>query len=382
MVALPPFLFLAPDVNVYLVYAGQHRKHLQQFLKGEAVFLELPDFPIGIASLPDTEMLRAIRMAKEIERWRQGARPDAPSRNLASYSAAAPDARTPAGRSIINDLSSANLLFREAKKGDIVLCMPIGHYEEVLVGILEGDAGDLVSVRADHLSNEKVPARKVRWVNTGVARRNFPAEVARRLQNRRAVTRIDESFYPQIFETVFNSYLWDKQSKLQIFAKHDTNDPTRPLIGAELIRWAIAVAIACERGDADLLGSMTPDQISDTYFDEGFIDNYRMVFNSPGIYTILARNAAIVLMAGSLISATLSSDSDIVWGTTQTKIEKIFPTDDPKTNIEPVDVSGVVASISPVVIEQGRSRYGEKARQKLDLTVQPPNTRLSETISE
>ena len=292
------------------MYAGVGRRFFDDFRQSNRVFLNLPGFNAVDSTFDsEEEIRRRLAMSDEINRYIRGSTQTPPSRNPANYSPYPYDNQSSDGRSFSAELGNIDRLFVDAKAGDLVLSPSSGHFEPFLVGEIVGPWSKGDDLAVERLLGEIVPARKVRWLNVALARRDFPVRVSKRLQNRHAITRLDDDYYADVFDKVYPSYSWKQRSKLDLFGDGYTGkDPLQPFLAAKLLKYVIASAFAFTEGEMDDFQAMEIDDAINRFYDEDLIEELHQNFNSPGKFSVISRRAALAsLVSAGLIVATGST---------------------------------------------------------------------------
>ncbi|WBH18052.1 hypothetical protein [Sphingomonas radiodurans] len=306
------------DVSVWLVYAGRGRKFFDLFRQTRSVFLSLPGFDANETVFQSDELIRRhLAMSDAVGRWISGADSNPPSRRPNSYN---PYPNSDAG-SFAHELGNIYRLFIDAKPGDLVLSPTHGHFDPYLVGEITQPWRKEDDTPIPLLEDELVPTRKVRWLNTALARRDFPARVSRRLQNQHAITKIDTDLYQDIFGLVYPSYVWGQKSKLDVFGDSYTGtDPLQPYASALLVKYVVASVFAYEKGEFAAFQKLEPHAAIDAFYDETLVSEFGQNFNSPGKFTIIAAVGSLSILASAgLIVAT----ADPAQPFNQTKTEAV-----------------------------------------------------------
>lgn len=368
---------LRRDAAVWLVYAGRGRAFLDEFADNNAIFLSLPGFAATRTVFESAQATRRhLAMADQVALWIFGTRRTVPSRQPSSYSTTPYASGTAEAKAFAAELGNIRRMFKDMKSGDIVLCPRKGPMEPFLIGEIKGEWSDGDDLVIDKLGKESVPFRKVRWLDTALARRDFSPRVARRLQNQHAITRLDDRFYREILDNVYPSYIWDSTSKLEIYGEnYRGTDPLQIYPTAELIKYIVASALAFEDGKIDLFKSMDPDLAIDLFYDENLIEHFGQNFNSPGAFSLITRRRSLAAMvAAGLIVATAGTN-----GNTSAQMQdatgKISGAlDGPEKVQQSTHMNNYIHSMSSVDWNALQKAKGEKARETLDLSLSKRRT--------
>lgn len=309
------------DVSVWLIYAGAKRRYFNTFRETGKIFLQLPGFNASEAVFQSDELIRRhLAMSDQILRYVRGTRPSPPGRNASAYSPHPYASNTTEANSFNAELGNISRLFKDAKVGDLVLSPAEGHFAPLMIGEIRHAWRKADDLELSNLSNEVVPTRSVQWLDTALARRDFSARVSRRLQNKHAITLVDDRFYEDIFRSVYPSYVWKNTSKVDIFGdKYASKDPLQPYQAAFLIKYVIASALAYEGGEFADFQSLSQEAAIQKYYNLDAIDDFTQNFNSPGKFSLIAKVAAIsILVSAGLAVATAESTGS--FNATQTEV--------------------------------------------------------------
>ena len=367
---LPRFQVIRPDIAIFLFYAGRDRKYMALSRSERKVFLELPGFNASANTFDDeAEIIRHLNLSSAVARFLKDPRRPNPSRALRDYSHSVPSVAGRPDRSFLAELGNVKAMFVDAKPGDLIMMTPFNHYDPLLIGEIERKWRPEYTLPIEFLGNEQVPFLPVRWLSHGLGRRDFPREVARRLQNRKAITKIDPNYYDQIFRLVYRAYIWGNTSKLDIFAPgYSSGDPTATREASFIIKYSIAAYAAFTKGEMDAFNDLELEDAADRYFDPNIVEQLSQVFGSPGGYVAKLIGAAACLGVAGVVAMAMSDESQPignVQGNISDAIRDSGPTDDGI-----LDVDGVTNSIRAGRGDELRQRYGRPARAKLGLTLE------------
>lgn len=295
------------DVSIWLVYAGRGRRFFDLFRQSRSVFLSLPGFDANDGVFKSDELIRRhLAMSDAVGRYASGATSTPPNRRPASYNPYPYQTGSTEAKSFAAELGNIYRMFIDAKPGDLVLSPTVGHFDPYLIGEITHAWRKSDDLEVPLLQGEVVPTRKVRWLNTALARRDFPPRVSRRLQNQHAITRMDDDLYEDIFERVYPSFVWGDRSKLDVFGNDYTGtDPLQPYASALLVKYVIASVFAYDKGEFDRFQSLDSLAAIEAYYDESLVEEFGQNFNSPGKFSIIAALGSLSILASAgLIVAT------------------------------------------------------------------------------
>lgn len=364
------FEIISPDVGVYLFYAGRDRKYLELSRADNKVFLDLPGFEAGQDTFAsDESIVQSLHRADAAKRHSKdrinNPRPAAAS----SYPQAFPSTDGRIDRSFLADFSNIKTMFVDMKVGDLVIMTQTDHYAPLLIGMVTSKWSDddtFLLPKEEYTT----PFRRVRWLSHGLTRRDFPALVARRLQNRKAITKVDPEVYEDIFRLVHRSYIWGNTSKIDIFAPgYSSHDPTATYEASFIIKYAIALYGAALADELDNFHALSVDDAAREYFDPVLALQVAQTFGSPGGYIVrLIGGGALVVAAIVALAASDESKSvDVV----RQEISQSLPD---KQTLQGIDGGEQIANLDDLIragsADEIRKRYGREAKSKLGLTLE------------
>jgi len=360
------------DVSIWLVYAGRQRRYWENFRQSNCVFLQLPGFNASEAVFQSDEQLRRhLAMSDQIFRWVVGARNSPPSRNAASYNPYPYQTGTSEAKGFAAELGNVERMFIDARPGDLVLSPSFGHFDPYLIGEITKNWSPEDNLEIPSLENEVVPTRKVRWLNTALARRDFPPRISRRLQNQLAITKLDSEFYEEILQLVYPSFVWGGRSKLDIYGDdYSGTDPLQPYAPALLIKYVLASVFAYESGQFVQFQSLSPHKAIDQFYRKELIEHFGQNFNSPGKYSVVAAlgSMSILATAGMLVA---TSDPSTNFGQVQTEVKgRVKDSMQGAGKAEMSDnLDGYVDSMEAVNWKDVQKELGKPAKESMTLSM-------------
>ncbi|MFT8588781.1 MAG: hypothetical protein ABF713_07130 [Acetobacter orientalis] len=304
---IPEIKFLRPDVSIWLMYSGRNRIFLKDFQEKGVVFLNTPGFDAKENTFKNTALIaRHTNMSAHISDWLNGKAEKNPSRIPESYDENPILTDVNAARIFSAELGNIKRLFVEAKVGDIVISPGKSPFDPLLVGEITHDWRKEDDYKVPHLAGEIVPCRKVAWLQNVLLKKDFSIDLAKRLQNRQAITKIDNKFYNEILDCIYPAYSRGNRSKLDIFGDNYTgNDPMQPYESASLIKYLMASSFAFENGEIEDFATLDFEAAVDKYYDKDRVIDFKQNFNSPGAYSLIVKSSiAVLIVSSGLILAT------------------------------------------------------------------------------
>lgn len=369
---LPAFRFIEPDVAVYLYYAGRDRKFMKTSQAEEAVFLDLPGFLTDASTFASEDgMIRSLNRADAVKRYlRDPVNAPRPG-PISSFSKMIPHVENRIDRSFVADLSNVRTMFVDMKIGDIVMMTPSDHYERLLIGEVKSDWNPDQTMTLPGQADNALPYREVTWLSHSLSRRDFPVNVARKLQNRKAITRIDSDLYDSIFRFLYSAYVWGNTSKLDIFGpNYNSNDPTANIEASFIIKYAVAYYSAYTKGEIDKFNAMSLEEAAEQYFDYSLVIQVAQAFGSPGGYVSKFIGGGAAAAVALIITVALSSEAQPVSLVQQQATVEAQAIQSGHANDIGFDLPGLASSITIKKSEELRTKYGRQAKSKIGMTLQ------------
>lgn len=379
MTYIPTFKVIREDVGIYLFYAGKNRKFFEETRRSKALFLDLPGFTASKTTFEaDSDIARQVHRARAVRRYLNNPTDNPRPQGASNYPTEIPTNGRRVDRTFLADVINSRILFQEIKKGDLVILTPGNHYDPVLLGEIATEWEPEDHLTIEEFREYTVPYRKVKWVQHDLARSDFAREVGRHMQNRRAVTQISEEYYENIFKLIYPRYIWGNISKLDIFSEtYSSNDPTATYEASFLIKYAIALFVATEKGEEEKFLALDKAVAADLYFDPAIVDQMIQSFGSPGGYVGRFKGAvAAVFVAGVLAVALSDEIQDVSQVHDEVVTEASKQADDTQ-----IDFTPYANSLRAGTDDELREKYGRQAQAKLGLTLEgttPPEIRSRE----
>ena len=367
---LPTFKHLRPDTAIYLYYAGRDRKYMALSRATERVFLDIPGFLTDEHTFDDeASMIQRLNRATAVKRNLRYPESYPAARELSAFEKTPPTINGFVDRSFAADLGNIRTMFIDMVPGDIVIMTPLNHYDNLLIGEVDEPWHESQVMMLPEQGNNPLPFRSVKWLSHGLTRRDFPADIARRMQNRKAITKIDEDYYENIFKLVYHAYIWGNISKLDIFApNYNSNDPTATQEASFLIKYAVAFYVASLRGETELFNDLSLEEAAERYFDASVVEQIAQSFGSPGGYIARLIGPAAAGTVAVILAIALSPETQpttVVQANLTTQIQHSSS----GGTADHYSVRGITDSLRAGRTEELREKYGRKARSKLGLTL-------------
>ena len=300
-VILDPEIRIIPDDHkVFVLHPGQGKRFYEDFAESDAVFLDIPGIEFNEKPDPDNEELRNhLRMARRIAAWyKSGAKDDnKPSRDPADYEVKNPAVDAPRFVNEVRDL------YAEPRAGDLIVIPGKGYNSTVFFGEFATDFEPGFSVTSRRYPYEKIPARRVNWLEVHLAKGQFPARLIKLMQNRQAIISItQEQDLRAIYEFAYQEYIWKETSGSFLKVKKDVIDVKDLADAFDLTNYFACQYIALKKGELDKFLKLPFDDAIEAYYDRSYFGGVSVEIHSPGYF---GRPMKDVMLAG-YVSAMLA----------------------------------------------------------------------------
>ncbi|MGR6327999.1 hypothetical protein ACU5AX_02935 [Sphingomonas sp. XXL09] len=337
-----------------------------------AIFLDIPGFLTDENTFTDdASIIRSLNRSAAVRRHARQPQDYPVARGLPSYSERPPLLDGKIDRSFSADLGNVRTLYVEAKVGDVVIMTPSNHFDHLLIGEITSSWDKEQTLYLSDYVGEPVPYRSVKWLSHNLTRRDFRNRVARRMQNRKAITRFDSDLYDDIFRLVYQRYVWGGISKIDVFAPgYSSADPTVTIESSFLIKYAVAAYAAIEKGEYDAFSALAIEEAADRYFDADLVIQIAQSFGSPGGYIAKLVGSAAAIVVGIFVGMALADESKSQSqirdeaGQQIVKLQSDAPAD------AGVDWDAIHRSVTVGRVDDLRHKYGRAAKAKLGLTLE------------
>lgn len=379
---IPNFKLIKQDTSVYLFYAGQNRKFFDDTKQTSSLFLDLPGFQADENTFSDRDLInQSVYRARAARRYLSRPAEHPRPRPANEYPSLTPSIDGRLDRGFLADSVNTEILFSEVKSGDVIIITPRSHYDPILLGEVIGEWSTDDFLVLPEFGEFSVPFRKVKWITHSLARSDFSRPVAKRMHNRRTITKIDQNYYEDIFKLIYPRYIWGNTSKLDIFSQvYSSNDPTATGEASFLIKYAIALYAATLKGQVDDFVSLEKQQAAGKYFDPTIVDQMAQSFGSPGGYMARLIGTAAGMFVAAVLLIALSDESQGLAGVKQQAI------DESRHQLMEVitdeQFSPFANSLRAGTDDELRKTYGREAKAKLGLTLEgevPPEVRARQS---
>lgn len=296
----PAIRILPEDHHIFVLHPGTNKRFYADFEESKSVFLDIPAINLDIEPEEDTENLRnQLRMSKKISMWHRAgaALDDEPSRNPDDYAVNNPSPAAPKLFHAINDLYSL------ARSGDLILVPGKGYNSTVLIGEIEGDFDPNFKVESTRYPGEYIPARRVKWLPTSMAKGQFNRRLIKLMQNRQAIIKItNEDDRREVYKVVYGDYVWNDTSGNLIRVTKDEIDLNDLNKAVDLTNYFACQYLALKDGKLKEFLSLPFNDAIDAFYDKKYFGGVNVEIHSPGYF---GRPMKLAMMAG-YVSAMLA----------------------------------------------------------------------------
>lgn len=302
----PSVRIIADDAQVFVLHPGRGKRFLPDFTESRAVFLDLPGIEFPTPPLAkDEKVQRLLRMSRAIRVWRHsGSKGSGPSRDPEIYKAAGE-------RETARFLHEVEDLYTDAKAGDLIIAPGHGYGKTLLIGefTADFDPGFVVYPPREH--GEKIPARKVHWMNVQASKADFSARLIKLFQNRQAIIRItNPDDRHEVYERTYGDYVWGGTSGNLIRVTSQQSDLRDLTKAFELTNYFASQYIALKQGEMEAFVNLSMYEAIDKYYDKSYFKDVGIEVHSPGFLSRVTKTAAMagyisvmVALSGAGISA-------------------------------------------------------------------------------
>ncbi len=295
--------------RVFVLHPGVGYRFLDLFVAQNAVFLGLPGFERPpIDAWENEERYRAIeaqvRMARARAQWYRGGRSSRsePSSDLADH-------YRKSGRPI-RAVSEARALYGRAQRGDLVVVPDRGYFTEIRIAELTNSPdSDVRQIQVPEFGNERVPARRVRWIDHDQRKIDLPPFVIPLMQNRQALIQLPEEAKRAVYDIAFKSYVIaddDTSFYLGVRKDHILLDDIGEI--AELTNYVISAFLALEAGNGEKFALLPMREAIDGFFDRSVLADTDVEIHSPGRFLVRARRE---LLSGFVLAVLAITTADV-----------------------------------------------------------------------
>lgn len=355
---------IAPETGIWVVFPGRSRRLLNAFHGHNAIFLETPGLDLRPEKANDVAAIRQrVRMSHAIQQYLRATGPTkTPSRNPDSYE----DGPLEDG-SLTVLATNIRKMFAKMKVGDLIivpdkLFAPI-YFAEVVSDFL---AKDTISI--ERYGNERIPVRKIRWLNDGVSRNLVPISLQQKyLSKPPAISAVGRSFQSdEFFKLAYPAFiLAEKSAVIMEGPKYDGHNPLATHEANFLVAYFVSAFNAIENNKFEEFLSLGVKPAIESYFDPSLIQSFTQNYNSPGKSGLTAKSAILGAFVSVGIAVALTGLAASEWNKGIEVTNSISPTDD-HTKDATVKLDYLFKSLGQKEIDE-LNQLAEKAKKHIGL---------------
>jgi len=282
---------ISDSVQVWAFHPGKSKRYYKFFAEHRRIFLDLPGADLTPSLLRNEESLRrTIAMSDKIhDHYSRRLQTEEPSRNPSDYD---PGRNQNYGHVV----TGVKRFVSEIKKDDLVLVAPRTQYDPILFGVIEGDYNPLDKVLVDPFVIDRFNTRRVRWLPTRISKRDLPANLAMRLENRHTIVEVTAKDKVDALAAAYKTYSTPTTSKVDIECPNYQGISFLETVDVqELASFFAAIYYMHENNIIGEAANKSFREIATAYFEGDLIAHIENEFHSPGHYRIKAKTAAMAL---------------------------------------------------------------------------------------
>jgi len=279
------------DHQIFVLHPGDGKRFYNDFIAHSAVFLDIPGISFDAApDVDDEETRKRLRMARAIGGWHKSGRHEknAPSRDLDAYAVKIE------GRDAPRFMNEVKTLYTEAKPGDLIIIPGPGYNSNVLMGELTEEFDPTYRVDSARYAAERIPARRIAFLQTGHAKYEFGRRAIQLMQNRQAIIRVsDDADRHEFYEHAYGDYVWGdvSGSYMEITEEVvDQKDLTDVLFLTNLYG---AMYVALKAGELENFINLPWHKAVGQYYNRELFGDISIEVHSPGFFGRPIRDNAI-----------------------------------------------------------------------------------------
>lgn len=295
----PEIRILPDDHRIFILHPGDGKRFYADFFETNSVFLDIPGITLpAVINIDEEDFRNRLRMAKRISLWHRGSKKDdEPSRDAATYQVKNPAVQAPRFVHEIHDL------YAEARPGDLIVIPGKGYNSTVYIGEFEGEFDPNYQVVSRRYPDEKIPARKVKWLDVTMAKGQFSRRLIRLMQNRQAIIQVSKDEDKRdIYEFAYGEYIWKETSGSLIRVTEDVIDVKDLTEAFDLTNYFASQYIALRKGELENFLQLSFHEAIEKYYDKKYFGGVSVEIHSPGYF---GRPMKDVMLAG-YVSAMLA----------------------------------------------------------------------------
>ncbi|THK35664.1 hypothetical protein EHS39_23880 [Ensifer sp. MPMI2T] len=279
------------DHQIFVLHPGDGKRFYNDFIAHSAVFLDIPGIKLtATPDIEDEETRKLLRMARAIGGWHKSGRPAQrlPQRDPQAFSVSVE------GREAPRFMREVQTLYTDAKPGDLIIIPGPGYNSAVLMAELVGEFDPEYKVDSARYAADLIPARRIKFLQTGHAKYEFGRRAIQLMQNRQAIIRVsDDADRHEFYEHAYGDYVWGDVSGnyMEITeAVVDQKDLTDVLF---MTNYYGAMYVAMKAGKLEHFASLPWHKAINEYYNRELFGDISIEIHSPGFFGRPMRNASI-----------------------------------------------------------------------------------------
>lgn len=302
--------------QIFVLHPGDGKRFYNDFLATKSVFLDIPGVVFeNKPDVNDENTRQLLRMSRAIGGWHKSGRPTdkTPSRVPSDYAV-----RTE-GREAPRFIKEVKTLYVDAKPGDLIVIPGPGYNSAVLLAELSEEFDPKFLVDATRYGADRIPARRVKFLQTGYAKYEFGRRAIQLMQNRQAIIRVtDQTDRHEFYEHAYGDYAWGDVSGNHMEITLDVVDQKDLTDVLFLTNLYGAMYVALKAGELEDFLRLPPHKAIDRYYNRELFGDISIEVHSPGFFGRPIRDNAIAgfvsamtVLAASGVSADDASQVEV-----------------------------------------------------------------------
>lgn len=302
-----PTRFLPENHKIFVLHPGKSKRFYRDFIKQSRVFLDAPGIKLPAqVSAYSKDIIARMRLSNEYARWlKSGAKPDdkpdmdherfLPKRNRDKPANKAPQYA-----------HDAEGLYNTVKPGDIIIIPGSGYMSDVWFGeVIDAFNTNTFAFSTYYGETHKIPARRIKWIQKAIPKRNFSDRLIQLMHNRRALIQISNAVDKrEVYNFLYGDYIESELGVGKIRIDRDKVDFHAFNKSTSLISYFVAMQKAIEQNkEPDFLGLSIPEAI-ERYYEPDYIFDTSIEIRSPGHISLYSKKLTVPLFVIVLLAAT------------------------------------------------------------------------------
>jgi len=292
--------FLSENHRVFVLHPGAKKRFYQDFCVSSAVFLDLPGASLPpCIDLENSQHISEIFMGRQIGLWHRNGKSllKVPSRDSSDYALRAAKSRTS------RYMWEAKGLYSTARPGDLVIVPGSGYMSRVFIGEFIDTFDRQFTVSSGIYPDEKIPARRVKWISIDQIKAYFSYPLIKLMQNRQALIEIKPPEEKnEIYDLCYKEYAFSNQAHGHIKITKLHVDLRAMIEANEFVSYFVSMYNASRRGQLEAFSAMDWKIAAEEFYDSNLLIDTSYSISSPGWLKLLSK----YLMLPGFVAAMLS----------------------------------------------------------------------------